>query len=148
MTLDSVANSWNQAVLGYNQDRQQQLLRYAGIQDASWKNIAILMAAVSAIILLAFAGIMLRRVRAARPDAVTRAYAQFCQRLARRGLARAHYEGPDTFRRRAASARPDLSAAIDKISDLYIQLRYGENSDASAREETLNLKREVKTFRA
>ena len=55
MTWDSAANSWNQAVLGYTQDRQRQLMRQAGIEDATWNSMATLM--------LAAAGIILARIR-------------------------------------------------------------------------------------
>jgi len=143
MTWDSVANSWNQAVLGYTQDRQRQLMRRAGIDDATWRSLVTVMFVATGAITLVLAVLLLRKLRAARPDPATAAYSRFCQRLARRGVARHPSEGPDAFRKRAAAARPELARSIDSISELYIRLRYGEAARAA---DALQLKREVAGF--
>jgi len=143
MTWDSVANSWNQAVLGYTQDRQRQLMRRAGIDDATWRSLATVMLVATGAVTLVLALLMLHKLRAARPDPVTAAYSRFCERLARRGLARHPSEGPDAFRKRAAAARPELAPSIGSISEIYIRLRYGEAARAA---DALQLKREVAGF--
>ena len=143
MTWDSVANSWNQAVLGYTQDRQRQLLRRVGIDDATWRSLATVMLVAAGAITLVLAALMLRKLRAARPDPVMSAYSRFCERLARRGVARHPSEGPDAFRKRAAAARPELAPPIGSISELYIRLRYGEAACAA---DALQLQREVAGF--
>ena len=144
LAWDSVANSWNQLVLGYNPERQQQLLRRIGIGDASWKKLAAAMFVLAGAIMLLLSGWILYRLRAARPDPTAAAYARFCARLARRGLTRRASEGPEAFRRRAVAASPHLAPAINMISDLYIRLRYGDAADNG---ELLQLQRLVKTFR-
>ena len=143
MTWDSVANSWNQAVLGYTQDRQRQLMRRVGIDDATWRSLATLMFVATGAITLVLALLMLHKLRAARPNPVTAAYSRFCERLARRGVARHPSEGPDAFRKRATAARPELASSINSISALYIRLRYGEAAHAT---DALQLKREVAGF--
>ena len=143
MTWDSVANSWNQAVLGYTQDRQRQLMRRVGVDDATWRSLATLMLAATGAITLLLAVLLLNRLRAARPDPVSAAYSRFCERLARRGVARHPSEGPDAFRKRAAAARPDLARSIGSISALYIRLRYGEAARTS---DAMQLQREVAGF--
>jgi len=143
MTWDSVANSWNQAVLGYTQDRQRQLMRRVGIDDATWKSLATIMLVATGAITLVLALLMLHKLRASRPDPVSAAYSRFCERLARRGVARHPSEGPDAFRKRATTARPELASSINSISALYIRLRYGEAAHAT---DALQLKREVSGF--
>jgi len=143
MTWDSAANSWNQAVLGYSQDRQRELMRRVGIDDATWRSLATVMLVATGATTLVLALLMLRKLRAARPDPVTAAYSRFCERLARRGVARHPSEGPDAFRKRAAAARPELAPSIGSISGLYIRLRYGEAARAA---DALQLKREVAGF--
>ena len=143
MTWDSVANSWNQAVLGYTQDRQRELMRRVGIDDATWRSLTTVMFVATGAITLVLALLMLHKLRAARPDPVTAAYSRFCERLARRGVARHPSEGPDAFRKRAAAARPELAPSIGSISELYIRLRYGEAARAA---DALQLKREVAAF--
>lgn len=145
MTWDSLANSWNQIVLGYTQDRQRQLMRRVGIDNATWKSLATIMFIVTGAITLVLAGLMLHKLKALRPDPVSAAYARFCERLARGGLARHPSEGPDAFRKRAIAARPELAQPISSISELYIRLRYGEAIHAA---DALQLQRAVAAFRA
>jgi len=143
MAWDSAANSWNQAVLGYTQDRQRQLMRRVGIDDATWRSLATVMFIATGVITLVLAALMLHKLRASRPDPVTAAYLRFCERLARCGVKRHPSEGPDAFRKRAAAARPELAPSIGAISELYIRLRYGETARTS---DALQLKREVAAF--
>ena len=143
LAWDSAANAWNQMVLGYNLDRQRQLLRRAGIDDATWGKLVAIMFVLAGFIMLALSAWMLHRLRAARPDPVAAVYARFCARLARRGLARRPSEGPEVYRRRAVAAFPALAPAIDAISELYIRLRYGNAPD----DELPRLRHMIKTFR-
>ncbi len=140
MTWDSAANSWNQLVLGYTQDRQRQLMRQVGIDAATWHSMIMVMFIVTGIITLLLAGSLLYRLRAARPDPVAKAYARFCERLSRLGLTRHPSEGPDAFRRRARAARPELAGPINAISELYIKLRYGRDAQNA---DVTRLQREV-----
>jgi len=144
LTWDSIANAWNQLVLGYTMERQQQLLRRAGIDHATWEKLVALMFTITGAVMLVISALILRQLRAARPDPVTAAYARFCARLARRGLARHPSEGPDAFRKRAIAAHPEFTPAVNFISELYIRLRYGNTASTS---DFLQLQRAVKTFR-
>ena len=65
MTWDSIANSWNQMVLGYTQDRQRQLMRRVGIDDATWRSMVMVMFVAAGIITLVLAALMLHKLRAA-----------------------------------------------------------------------------------
>ena len=56
---------------------------------------------------------------------VERAYATFCERLARIGITRAPNEGPLDFAARTKILRPDLAPSIDAITQHYVALRYG-----------------------
>jgi transglutaminase-like putative cysteine protease len=144
LTWDSMANSWNQWVLGYTPERQRALLSRAGLEDATWRTLAGLLLAATGLIVLVLALVTLRRLRVRVHDPVSRAYAAFCAKLARRGLARAPAEGPLTYGRRIARARPDLDAAVREFVALYVALRYG---DASA-ENVGRLKKLAREFEA
>ena len=148
LTLDSIANSWNQAVLGYTQDRQRQLMRQMGVDDATWRTLATIMIIATVTTTALLAVLMLRKLRAMRPDPIVAAYARFCRQLARRGVARVPSEGPDAFCKRASFTRPELASAIASISSLYIRLRYGDTKDITAQAaDTAQLQREVANFR-
>jgi len=144
LTWDLLANSWNQAVLGYTMDSQRQLMRRIGIDDATWQSMVMVMFAVTGVITLALALVTLRKLRAMRPDPAVAAYAQFCARLARRGVSRHPSEGPIAFSKRAAAAYPELAAGIAAISDLYVQLRYGSHVEPR---DVAELQRAVAGFR-
>ena len=145
LTWDSLANSWNQVVLGYTVDRQRDLMRRIGIDDATWQSMAAVMFFLIGAITLVLTLLMLRKLRAQRPDPVAAAYTRFCLRLARRGITRHPSEGPDAFRKRAAAAYPELAPLIGSISDLYIRLRYGPAAQPG---EIDTLLRAVAGFRA
>jgi transglutaminase-like putative cysteine protease len=142
---DAAANAWNQWVLGFDDRRQRDLLRRVGMSTPSWQAMGAALLVGTGAVLLAFTALMLWRLRSQPGDPVQHAYARFCRRLARRGLARGIAEGPRDFAHRVGGARPDLAAAVAAISRLYVDLRYGGRKDPRALE---RLKTLVAAFRA
>ncbi|MEO8005299.1 MAG: DUF3488 and transglutaminase-like domain-containing protein [Betaproteobacteria bacterium] len=132
---DAVANTWNQWVLGYNPERQGRLLSKFGFRDVTWQDLVVILAVVSGLIILVLSLALLYRINAARPDAIQRAWLSFCENMARRGTVRATSEGPRDFAARVSLQLPELREAAQRISALYIALRY-ENS-GNARETDL-----------
>jgi transglutaminase-like putative cysteine protease len=126
---DAVANSWNQWVLGYTPERQLRFLAQFGMADMSWQDMAIVLGAVSGIIILALSLGLLFRISAKRPDPVQREYLSFCAAMAKRGAARRASEGPRDFAARVALQFPELKEGAHHISDMYIALRYGAGAD-------------------
>ncbi|MFN7088093.1 MAG: DUF3488 and DUF4129 domain-containing transglutaminase family protein [Burkholderiales bacterium] len=147
LNWDSLANGWNQWVLGYNPERQRRLLAHAGIDDASWRTLAAILVAASGLVTLALLGSLLRRLKAMPRDPAALAYGKFCARLGRCGLPRAAAEGPLAYAARLARLRPELAPAVAVITRLYVALRYGtaNAADAAALDE---LRRRVGKFRA
>ncbi|MBC8007194.1 MAG: DUF3488 domain-containing transglutaminase family protein [Prolixibacteraceae bacterium] len=126
---DAVANNWNQWVLGYNPDRQQRFLVQFGLAEVTWQNLVIILTAVSGIIILALSLALLLRINAQRPDPVQRAYLSYCNAMAKRGAARKLSEGPRDFAARVSMQFPELKESAQKISALYVSLRYGRGDD-------------------
>jgi transglutaminase-like putative cysteine protease len=122
--VDAVANAWNQWVLSYNTQRQQQFLRNLGIDSSDWKTLSMLLLAGACAATLLAALFSLRTLLPGREDPVARAWERLCRKLARAGLARLPGEGPTDFARRVAIARPDLAAPVTDIADRYVRLRY------------------------
>jgi protein-glutamine gamma-glutamyltransferase len=137
---DALANAWNQSVLGFNQDRQREVLLRFGMEP-DWMTMSIALTVSCGVLLLIFTLFMMRRYRAV--DPVLRAYLAFCARLARHGVERRADEGPRDFARRAAAALPEYSRAIDAVSTHYIELRYGRPPSSAAA-----AKQEIAAFRA
>jgi transglutaminase-like putative cysteine protease len=128
---DLVNNRWNQWVLGYNHERQRQLLARL---SPFLSNLQGMVTALVAAVALALGLVALALFRQRRPalDAPSAAYARFCARLGRLGLRRGDAESPEAFARRAAEVRPDLAGEIDGITRLYLAARYGKTGPAQA----------------
>ena len=145
LTWDSLSNSWNQWVLGYNQERQRRLFSGVGVDDATWDKLAMALVVATALIVLVLSPFMLRKLRIAVDDPVKRAYLAFCRKLERKGLARGPAEGPSDYASRLISMRPDLAPAIAAITRLYVALRYGPGTAPRVLHE---FQRHVKQFNA
>lgn len=122
LTLDSVANAWNQTVLGYNLETQRALLYRAGLDESTWRTLAILLIVTAAVVTLILALLTLRTRQ--RQDPAVSAYRTFCNKLARVGLARHDAEGPNDYLARLVVARPDIAHAAQHITALYVAVRY------------------------
>jgi hypothetical protein len=77
--------------------------------------------------LLSLLALWLRRPTEVRGDEIARAYARFCDLLARAGLRREPWEGPQHFGERAATSLAPQAELIREITSLYIESRYGAN---------------------
>ena len=139
---EAVAHKWNVWVLGYNPERQRDLMEWVGIRDADWRQLTAVLFSVLGVITFGLLVWSLRRF--ARPDPVQKAWRVFCAKLARRGVERAPHEGPRDYTSRAASAVPDARRTILHIGQLYIGLRYGARASAPR---VARLQRLVRTLR-
>ncbi len=128
---DAVGNTWNQWVLGYTPDRQVRFLAQFGLAEVTWQNMVIILTAVSGSIILALSLALLLRINAQRPDPVQRAYLSYCDAMAKRGAARKPSEGPRDFSARVSMQFPEFREIAQKISTLYVSLRYGRDDDSS-----------------
>ena len=144
-TWDLMANTWNQWVLGYTPERQRQFLVGMGIDDTAWYTLTVIMLGLAGVIVVILAIFMFRRLKSRVEDPARTAYFKFCDKLGRKGLARAAEEGPIDYARRLGHARPDLAPAVSVITELYIRLRYGT---ARRDSELQQLRQYVKQFSA
>jgi transglutaminase-like putative cysteine protease len=136
---EALTHQWNLLVLGYNPDRQRELLSMLGMKDADWLELAsTLLAGLGAFVLGLFAW-MLRGM--ARPDPVQKSWNQFCRKLGAKGVTRSPYEGPRDYSERAARSLPAAGEPIRRIAALYIALRYGREHPPT---ESVELRRLVK----
>ncbi|OIR01889.1 protein-glutamine gamma-glutamyltransferase [mine drainage metagenome] len=123
--LDALTNQWNQWVLGYNTERQFAFLTRLGMEDITWKKLAVNMLSGVALLVGIFTLIMLRRLSAHPADAVQAIWLKACRKLEKAGLPRAPHEGAMDYAARIAAARPELSEDIHDLAARYASLRYG-----------------------
>ncbi|HUL91431.1 MAG TPA: DUF3488 and transglutaminase-like domain-containing protein [Burkholderiales bacterium] len=127
---DALTNQWNQWVLGYNPDRQLELLSRLGMKQPTWETMTLLLFWGVGGVLLLVALWLLRGMR--REDAVQRAWLRFCAKLARAGIARAGTEGPLDYAARVSHRLPGKETAVRAIAELYVEQRYGPAVDAGS----------------
>ncbi len=141
---DAITNGWNQWVLGYNPERQRQLLQRLGMPSPDWRALTALLAALCGVALLVLTAWTLRQRRSA--DPLARQWERLSRRLARRGLARQAAEGPLDYAERVARALPAVAREIRGMAALYARLRYAP--PAADRAKALDqLRRRVASFR-
>ena len=128
-SLDTVNHGWDQWVLSYGPELQRGVLTVLGFSRPSWKNMTMALVLLIGVLLFGIAGWMLVK-RPAPSDPVLRAYAKFCARVARIGIQRAPSEGPWDFSRRIIASRPELAREVNRITELFILLRYGCPTDS------------------
>jgi len=119
--VSAMNNAWNQWVLDYNPDRQQNFLKELADAFATWRTLAGL-ALIAALI-----GLVRWRQQVRRTDPVEAAWRAFCEALARRGLQRAPDEGPLSLSKRvqALDVPGEKKAAMNGFLELYGALKYG-----------------------
>ena len=120
---EAANNAWNQWVLGYNPQRQREVLSRLGLGEPDWRDMTAALAAFSAVALVLVAVWTLYRRRAATP--AQRAWQRFCRKLERLGIARAEWEGPLAFALRVARERQDLAALTREAAGHFADLHYG-----------------------
>ena len=139
---EALAHQWNVWVLGYNPERQRDLMNLVGMRDADWRSLtAVLFTVLGAMTLVLLAWSL---GRLARPDPVQRAWRAFCRKLAARGIERASHEGPRDYASRAARALPASRRSILRIGAQYIRLRYGPHASRTG---VARLRRMVRELR-
>ena len=130
---DALANTWNQWVIGYNPQRQRSLLASLGMHSADWQQMTAVFTALCGALLLGFTAWALRQRQLL--DPATAAWNRLSAKLARRGLARQAWEGPEAYAERVVAAlhgkadEATLSAEIQAIATLYVRLRYAAPDD-------------------
>jgi transglutaminase-like putative cysteine protease len=141
---DAVTNTWNQWVIGYNPERQRDLLHRLGMPEPDWRNMTAALAVLCGLALLALTAWTLRHHR--RRDPALTLWNSLSKRLGRHGLARRPTEGPFDYAQRVASALPGVADDMRAIAGLYAGLRYGNGSSAKMDARMDELRRRMASF--
>jgi len=141
---DNANARWNDWIVGYSPDSQEQLLESLGFENPDWRQLGLLLGAG---LILSFAALSAWLAWDFRPkpaDAATRCYRRFASRLARRGIERLPHEAPRDFLQRVRRQRPDLERQAAMITEMYLRLRY---EPAPAPDDLDRLRGLVRAFR-
>jgi hypothetical protein len=120
---EAIGNAWNQWVLGYNAQRQMELMQRLGISNPDWKLLASLMTSSAGLWLLWL--VWRHFPRRQKLDALDRSWQRFCRKMARIGLPRESWESPSDYAKRIIIIRPQDSKAVTDITEFYATHRFG-----------------------
>lgn len=128
---EALNNGWNQWVLGYNPERQREVLSRLGFREPDWRSMTATLAVLCGVTLLVISLWTLHQRNNA--DPAQRAWQRYCASLRLRGVTRADWEGPLEFATRVAHERPDLAALTSEAARHYADLRYGQGGNEQLR---------------
>lgn len=130
---DSFQNNWNQWIIGFDQKKQDALLKSLGLEDVSSSNLILLLVTCLTITGLIVSWILLTH-NTVQKDRVQHYYNLLCLKLQRHGIQRQLNEGPVDFESRI---NRDHALSTDTQNDLvfifkaYRILHYGNRSDTN-----------------
>jgi transglutaminase-like putative cysteine protease len=128
---DAANNWWSEHVVRYDYLMQLDLLTRLGVREPDVRHLGWAFT-LALLVWLALIGWSLGRgARPVRPDALARAYARLCRKLARVAPARAPHQGPLSFAAAVAAHRPDIEGQAGALLARYAQLRYGPSQPAT-----------------
>ena len=139
---EAMSNTWNQYVLGYNPDRQRELLARLGLSHASALKLAGMLGATSAVLLLGLYAWASWQRRST--DPVQRAWDRFCARMERAGVSRPSWEGPLAYADRLADALPEQAGRLRAICTAYARLHYGAQGSSAGLRALEKLMKEIR----
>jgi hypothetical protein len=139
---EALSYKWNIWVLGYDPQRQRELMSMVGMRDADWRYLTATLFTILGVLTALLLAWSLRRV--ARPDPVQKAWRTFCRKLRARGIERSPYEGPRDYSERAARDLPQARGTIHRIGELYVALRYGAAAPPARIDELRRLVRDLR----
>ena len=138
---------WNERVVKFDYTTQINLLERLGVHSPDtltlgWAFMLVLLGWLAVI-----AWHLGRSTRPPRPDAIARAYALLCRKLARTGLTRAPYQGPLAYAEALRAGNPALAEGADRLLAQYAHLRYGVPEPATRVRDIEQFARSVRRLR-
>jgi len=126
MLWDGINARWNDWILGYGPDKQEEFLEWLGMDDPNWTKMLLTLVIIVAAVVLAISVIMTLRNRPPRPDEAARLFQSFVRRI---GNPRQIGETPEAWARRVADEHSVQREQLARVTGAYLEARYGEPSD-------------------
>ena len=137
----SVDYSWQRWVINYTSDNQSRFLSSLGIND--FKSMAYWLVSTIGLITCVLAWFILKTKRT-NVDKELIMYQLFCKKLAKTGVYKGKGETAQDFSRRIQKQYPEQADSINKITSIFIKIRYQKEL---AEEDFILLKKEVGDFK-
>ena len=135
---DTLNNGWNQWVLGYNNQKQFELLSKLFGSSYSLQNLLFWLIGSIMLVMVIISYFLLKTARAYL-NPIQKVYKSYLVKMSRMNLIPAIGEGPQDFSVRAALHLPAQAEVIKEISEIYNSLRYSKNFSAEQLHHLKNL---------
>ena len=122
---EAINNAWNQQVLGYDPQRQRELLSRLGLPDTDWRSLAITLGLLCSLLLAAITAWTL--YQKPRHDPASRLWRKALRHLQRRQVNCAPWETPLALARRIHDEHPDLAEPFMHVVEAYLLARYASS---------------------
>ena len=122
MTWDAMNAKWNEWVLGYGPENQQEFMEWMGMDDPGWRKMMLTLIAVIATLVLLLSILLTYRYAAPKRDRAAVLYKRFVNKS---GVELLTGETPARFAKRAAVQSRLPVDTIDEITSIYLSARYG-----------------------
>ena len=124
---EAVNNAWNQHILGYDPQRQRELLSRLGLPETDWRSLATMLGIACSLLVAAMTAWTLYQRPAI--DPARRLWLTALRQLARRQVDCAPWETPMAVAQRVREQRPELAETFQNVVDAYLQARYGKSNN-------------------
>ena len=122
LTWDALNAKWNEWILAYGPDNQGRFMEWLGMEDPDWRKMMLTLIAVLAVLIAIISVLLFMRYRPPPRDEAARLYEKFTKKA---GIEPATGETPYVVASRIAGTGSDRAAQADRITGLYLDVRYG-----------------------
>lgn len=126
MTLDAMDAKWNEWVLGYGPDAQNDFMEWLGMDNPNWRKMLLTLVGSVITLILIISGLMMLRYRAPAKDQASILYSRFVRKT---GLEIHTGETALEYARRAQTDGELPVSTVTSVTRAYLDARYGPDDD-------------------
>jgi hypothetical protein len=142
---DNLQHSWNDWVLNYDQRRQQNFLQNLDLGIETWSDMVFALVLLLISVTALFWFVVWYRERPPAPEAYETLFRRLLKKLSKRGYKMQPSEDARAFAARLPREEFPEGAQIERIADLYNQIKYGRSGASTPALD--NLRSMVKALR-
>ena len=122
LTLDALSARWNEWILGYGPENQNQFMKWLGMEDPGWRQMMLTLLAIVTAMIAAISMLLVLRYRPPKQDEAAILYAKFASHV---GVSPVIGETPQAYAMRIRDRHDGIAEIADEITTRYLKTRYG-----------------------
>ena len=122
LTWDALNAKWNEWILAYGPDNQGRFMEWLGMEEPDWRKMMLTLVAILTVLVAIISLLLMMRYRPPPKDEAARLYQKFTKAA---GIEPRTGETPAIVAARIGSANTGQAQLAERITDLYLDIRYG-----------------------